>query len=211
MSNSFRRLAAGIVVALLAITALTVWLGRSPLFDLAKAPQAEPLSSEAAGVATVDQAAARLVSARELIENARELDGQWVRFEGEAIGEVMVRGETAWVNVADADYAIGVLLPAAQADKVLMLGNYRTFGDRVRVTGVFHRADSRQGGDLDIVATELVRLAAGSPRSDTRPAGRVFWAGGLALIALAVFVAVRARARGHEAGSGSEQARGFEY
>ena len=46
-------------------------------------------------------------SGQALIENAGSFDGKTVTFRGEVIG-VMPRGDFAWVNILDGDYAIGV-------------------------------------------------------------------------------------------------------
>jgi hypothetical protein len=95
-------------------------------------------------------ATAPLVSATELIERARELDGSEVTYVGEAIGDRMIRGGYAWVNVLDGTIAIGLWMPAPLARQVTNLGAHRRRGDRVEVTGVFHRACAAHGGDMDI-------------------------------------------------------------
>ena len=44
----------------------------------------------------------------ELINNAKQYDGKTVNYKGEVIGEVMVRGDYAWLHVNDGTIAIGI-------------------------------------------------------------------------------------------------------
>lgn len=194
--NPKKRTLAWVAVTLLAAVALVVWLGPAGPLDRTRPAPETTFDPPPPGVTPM------LVRDRDLVERARELDGQWVAFQGEAIGDLMVRGDHAWLNVAGADYAIGVLMPAAEAQKVRILGNYRFTGDTVRVVGIFHRADLSQGGDLDIVASSLDVVKPGVPRPDPRPGKRVYAAAALSLTALALFLAarlVRRRTEGGEA------------
>ncbi len=97
----------------------------------------------------------------ELIEGALTYDGQTVTVEGEAIGDIMLRGDAGWVNLNDGTNAVGVWAPAALLRRIRNVGRYRVKGDTVRVTGMFYRADPRHGGDLDIQAARLEVLATG--------------------------------------------------
>jgi hypothetical protein len=67
----------------------------------------------------------------------------------------MKRGEYTWINVHDGANAIGVWLPTSEAIKITYAGSYKCQGDIVRITGEFHSACSRHGGDLDIHASKL--------------------------------------------------------
>ena len=194
--NRKKHALAWMVVTVLAAVALVVWLGPSgPLHRMQPAPRT-PFAPLPPGVTPT------LVSDQDLVERAQELDGQWVTFQGEALGDLMMRGESAWLNVGGAGYAIGVLMPRAEAVKVQILGNYRFNGDTVRVFGVFHRADPAQGGDLDIVASSLEVVKPGAPRPDRRPGNRVYAAAGLSLLALALFLAAHLVRRRSEGGEG---------
>ncbi|MBL7151009.1 MAG: DNA-binding protein [Candidatus Omnitrophica bacterium] len=105
---------------------------------------------------------AQPVSARELIENAQAYDGKTIAYAGEVIGDIMRRGNFAWINVTDGEKAIGVWLEGhllKQAD--LLAGSYRSTGDLIEVIGVFHRACPEHGGDLDIHAFEIEKIAPG--------------------------------------------------
>jgi len=46
-------------------------------------------------------------SSSELIEGASRLDGQTVEFRGEAIGDLMPRGDHVWLNVSDGQNTLG--------------------------------------------------------------------------------------------------------
>ena len=104
---------------------------------------------------------AQAVSSTELINNARHYDGKNVIYEGEAIGEVMLRGQYAWVNVNDGANAIGIWVNKDLAREISNLGSYRAKGDWVAVAGVFNRSCPSHGGDLDIHAQELRRTIPG--------------------------------------------------
>jgi hypothetical protein len=106
------------------------------------------------------------VSARDLIDHAKEYDGKAVVFTGEAIGDSMRRGDHAWVNVLDSDAAMGVYLPASALGAIRHYGSNSMKGDTVRVRGVFSRACPEHGGDMDIHASavEIVARGASTPR-----------------------------------------------
>jgi len=104
---------------------------------------------------------AQPISSAELINNAKKYNGQVVVFEGEAIGEVMVRGDYVWANLSDGSNAIGVWMPLAMADPIKYTGNYKYRGDWVEVIGIFNRACVQHGGDLDIHAQSLEKTLPG--------------------------------------------------
>lgn len=88
--------------------------------------------------------------------------GQSVLLEGEAIGDVLRAGsDHVWLNVLSGGTAVGVWMPRDLADSVANLGDYRTSGDTVRVSGTFNFACDDHGGDLDIHAAELQVIATG--------------------------------------------------
>ncbi|MCK9572813.1 MAG: DNA-binding protein [Candidatus Omnitrophica bacterium] len=95
------------------------------------------------------------VSSAELIASAKQYDGKEIVYRGEVIGDVMIRGKFAWINVNDTKNAIGVWLTADLAKEVSYAGSYKTKGDIVEVKGKFNRACLEHGGDLDIHANSL--------------------------------------------------------
>lgn len=117
-----------------------------------------------------------------LIENPSKYDGEQVTFQGEAIGEAMVRGDYAWMHLNDDAYmmknveegaALGgyntgmpVWLPTDVADAVTVYGDYKHEGDVVEVVGTFNAACSQHGGDMDIHATSLEVIFPGRLAAD---------------------------------------------
>lgn len=103
------------------------------------------------------------VSSAELIEHAKELDGQEVLYQGEIIGEVMVRKDGAWANLHDGENALGVWMPNNFLNLISFTGSYTARGDWLEVRGIFNRACKMHGADLDIHATNLARIRDGRP------------------------------------------------
>ena len=101
------------------------------------------------------------LSSSELINHAKQYDGKIVTYSGEVIGDVMLRGEFAWVNLNDGENALGIWMNAALAKEIKFTGNYKSRGDRLEITGVFHRACLEHGGDLDIHAQSLHKIEKG--------------------------------------------------
>ena len=82
-------------------------------------------------------------------------------YEGEVIGDIMARGEYAWVNVNDDVNAIGVWAPKSMLKDIIHKGTYKEKGDWIEIKGVFHRSCAEHGGDLDIHAETLIKLKDG--------------------------------------------------
>ncbi len=91
----------------------------------------------------------------DLIENAKKLNGQEVTVQGEAIGEVMNRGDYSWVNINDGTNAIGIWLSKSDAEKIKYYGNYKNKGDTVNITGIFNRACKEHGGEADVHSNSI--------------------------------------------------------
>lgn len=104
---------------------------------------------------------AQPVSSSELINNAKQHDGETVVYSGEIIGDCMARGDYAWVNLNDGESAIGVWMSRVLADEVEYTGSYKSQGDWFEVKGIFNRACKQHGGDLDIHATAVRKLRSG--------------------------------------------------
>lgn len=103
----------------------------------------------------------QVISSTELISNAKQYDGKPVVYTGEVIGEVMVRGKYAWLNVHDGKNAIGVWLPRDLTREIKFSGSYKFKGDEVEISGIFHRSCQEHGGDLDIHAQGLRKVNVG--------------------------------------------------
>lgn len=102
-----------------------------------------------------------VININDLIENAKELDGQEVIVQGEAIGERLDRGDYSWVNINDGTNAIGIWLKKSEAEKVSYYGNYKYKGDIVKITGIFHRACTDHGGEADLHSSSIVIIEEG--------------------------------------------------
>ena len=101
------------------------------------------------------------VSSNDLIDRAKDYDGTTVVYEGEVLGDILYRGDFAWLAVFDGSNTIGVYVFAEQAQLISVVGGYGKHGDTIRVEGVFHRACAEHGGDLDIHASSVAVLSAG--------------------------------------------------
>jgi hypothetical protein len=98
----------------------------------------------------------------DLINNAREYDNKTISYKGEVIGDIMIRGDHAWLHVNDGINAIGIWAPKTMIENIHYAGDYHQKGDIVEVAGTFHRSCSEHGGDLDIHASEIKKAALGS-------------------------------------------------
>jgi hypothetical protein len=105
---------------------------------------------------------AQPVSSTELINNAKEYDGKVVIYSGEVIGDVMARGEFAWINIKDDKNAIGIWITKDLTKEILYTGSYKSKGDWVEIVGVFQRACKEHGADLDIHAQEIRKISSGA-------------------------------------------------
>lgn len=100
-------------------------------------------------------ASAGIITSTRLIENSKVYNGKEISYQGEVVGDVMVRGEHAWINVNDGVNAMGVWIPAAKTTIIKIRGDYKHRGDVVKIMGVFNRACALHGGDMDIHALSL--------------------------------------------------------
>lgn len=91
-----------------------------------------------------------VMNINDLIEKAKELDGQEVTVQGEVIGERMDRGDFSWININDDTNAIGIWINKSEAVKISHYGDYKYKGDIVKITGTFHRACAEHGGEADL-------------------------------------------------------------
>lgn len=105
-------------------------------------------------------------SSSDLINDAEQYNGKEIVYSGEVIGDVMIRGKFAWVNVNDAKNAIGIWMPAELVKGISTTGNYKANGDIVEVKGKFNRSCALHGGDLDIHGQSLVIIQKGSKRDE---------------------------------------------
>ncbi len=124
------------------------------------------------------------VGSTDLIEKASLYDGTAVSYSGEVVGDIMVRGDYAWIGISDGANTISVYVPATEAKKIQVVGRYRVVGDTVQITGTFNRACAEHGGDLDIHASKIVIMEKGYTKEDNPSKGLLIAAGVLFLCAL---------------------------
>ena len=110
---------------------------------------------------SVNPVYAQPMESTELLAQAQMHDGKTVVYAGEIVGEIMRRGDFAWVNIHDGENAIGVWVPQALLKDIVYAGSYKARGDGVEVSGVFRRACPEHGGDLDIHARVLRKIGSG--------------------------------------------------
>ncbi len=97
----------------------------------------------------------------QLIEQADLLDGTTVVVQGEIVGDIMKRGDHDWINVLIGGTAFGIWISGDQRASITYAGRYGVLGDRVRITGIYHRACREHGGNPDIHALSLEVAAKG--------------------------------------------------
>lgn len=100
---------------------------------------------------------------KELINQAKQLDGQTVLIKGEVIGNIMPRGDFAWFNIEDSSGAIGVWAPSGLTKIIQYAGNYKTKGDIIEIEGTFVRADPELLGETGIRARRISLVKQGEP------------------------------------------------
>lgn len=130
---------------------------------------------------------AKPVSSTELIEKAQEYDGQAVVFQGEVVGDIMRRGDFAWINVHDGSNALGIWAKSPLTPAITFTGGYKSTGDIIEAQGTFHRACLEHGGDLDIHADSLNIIKRGQQRAEVLHLGEkklVFLLAGVTLCLL---------------------------
>jgi hypothetical protein len=97
----------------------------------------------------------------QLIENGKKLDNTKITLKGETIGEGMNRGKYSWVNISDGSTAMGIWIKDEQAQSIKNFGKYAYKGDIVKVNGIFNRACTEHGGDMDVHAISVDIIDAG--------------------------------------------------
>ncbi len=131
---------------------------------------------------------AETVSSADLINKAKDYDGKTVVYQGEVIGEVMARGEYAWVNLNDGKNALGIWMKINLVGQIANAGSYKAIGDTVEVAGVFHRSCLVHGGDLDIHAQSLRLVKSGNRAKEHLSSRRLKIAFGLGTILIILWI-----------------------
>ncbi len=132
---------------------------------------------------TINANAEFVTDINDLIEKAKEYDGQEVTIQGEAIGESMKRGDYTWVNVNDGTNAIGIWLESDMVEKIEFYGDYKHTGDTIQVTGTFYRACTEHGGEADVHGSSLEIVKVGNDVKEEISSVKIITAVLLALFA----------------------------
>ncbi len=104
-----------------------------------------------------------VVSANNLIGSGKVYDGKRIIYQGEAIGDIMTRGNFFWINVLDhtSATAIGIWAPVKFKPLIRFVGTYGVRGDYLEIEGTFNLRCKAHGGELDIHAHDLRTLEQG--------------------------------------------------
>ena len=140
------------------------------------------------GFVIYSNAYAQVLSSTELINKSKDYDGKTVVYQGEVIGEVMARGEYAWINLNDTKNAIGVWIKKDLTNLIASVGAYKTSGDVVEVVGVFHRSCLAHGGDLDVHAESLRQIKGGNNLEEKLSTRRIKIACGLGVMVIILWI-----------------------
>jgi hypothetical protein len=116
-----------------------------------------------------------VLSTNDLVENSYKWDGKTVSFKGEVLEDLMERNDGLWMNLSDGNNtAMGVFVPKSVAMPAIEhTGDYRTVGDIVLITGVFHRTCVQHEGETDIHATSVSVVTPGFAKSNPIHSDRV--------------------------------------
>lgn len=142
-----------------------------------------------------------VMSTTELVENSYKWDGKMVSFKGEVLQDLMVRADGTWMNLSDGNNtAMGVFVPKdVTMPAISHTEDYRSVGDVVVITGVFHRVCAQHEGETDIHATTVTIVTPGSTKANPIRPGRVVVLVVLvALLGLVMWLYYRKPARGTE-------------
>lgn len=105
----------------------------------------------------------KIIRIRELYENFEKYDGKEVIIIGEAIGDIMGRGDEKWINLKDEfeDFCIGVVINKKDVEKIKLLGKYKVRGDLLKIYGIYNVKCEKHVGERDIHALKIEILKSG--------------------------------------------------
>ncbi|MDP2924351.1 MAG: DNA-binding protein [Candidatus Omnitrophota bacterium] len=131
---------------------------------------------------------ADVISSTEILNNTKQYDGKIIAYEGEIVGDIMMRGAHGWLCIDDGKNAISGWAKKEVLKDIQYLGNYKTKGDTVRVTGVFNRSCLEHGGDLDIHVQSITKISSGNVVSHTVNVKEMNFAVGFFLVLILVYL-----------------------
>jgi len=96
------------------------------------------------------------VSVSYLLKNVHAMNGKEIYLRGEAIGQIIGKGEYKWVNVLDVEgNAIGIWSSENEIRKIKYLGKHSIKGDTVLIRGTFNKSCIQHDGEVDIHADKI--------------------------------------------------------
>lgn len=140
-----------------------------------------------AGAAAAESEAPLVRIALLQAESAR-YDGRPVIIRGEAVGDLMLRGEHGWLNISDGSAVLGVFAPAAGLAQVRFLGRHGVTGDLLEVRGVFRADCPVHHGGMHLDARQLKIIERGRFLDEPVRPARLALAVSFAFLALAAFL-----------------------
>jgi aspartyl/asparaginyl-tRNA synthetase len=140
------------------------------------------------GILIANGSGSLAVTSDELINKAKEFDKKKVVYTGEMVGDIMQRGQYAWINISDGNNAVGIWLPYEETKQIKYKGGYDFIGDTIEVTGTFNRACTEHGGDFDIHAKKIEVIKEGHKIIRGINQQRIYIAIVLFLVALSLVV-----------------------
>ncbi len=118
---------------------------------------------------------AQVISSTELINNAAQYNGKDIVYQGEIVGDVMIRKDFAWLNLHDGKNAIGVWIKKELIKDIIFTGGYKAIGDWVEIEGVFNQRCAMHGGDLDIHAQGIKIIRKGERVFESLDLQKIKW------------------------------------
>lgn len=151
---------------LAAVTTLVVGLALAGM----TAPAAQAALGDAQPTASQAQASDEVMTStsvdiRMLLAAGERQDGREVEFSGEATGEpINADARHRWVNVKSNGAMIGVYMDEDLAGGITSYARYEHGGDVLVITGTYHLACEEHNGELDVHASDVRVVLAGTAR-----------------------------------------------
>ena len=115
-----------------------------------------------------------LITGERLNAEGEQHNGKIIAFQGEAIGDIMKRGEYAWVNLKEGDFLIGVWMTYKDAKKIKYIGRYGSKGDCLRIEGIYNENCPEHFGEKDIHAINVEIINEGSLDKEELDMGKIW-------------------------------------